>query len=65
LPQGRQPAWAALWQAVLGERNEAARLNLDRKATLLAALVGLESLARGASDPATRSGWHSLRIHDS
>jgi len=62
---GRLPAWAALWQAVLGERNEAARLNLDRKATLLAALVGLESLARGASDPATRSGWHSLRIHDS
>jgi DNA polymerase-3 subunit delta' len=44
---GRLPMWAGLWQTVLSDRNEAARLNLDRKALLLAALARLEGLARG------------------
>jgi DNA polymerase III subunit delta' len=54
---GRLPAWAALWQAVLRDRNEAARLNLDRRAVLLAALARLEALARGQGAPAVQSGW--------
>ena len=44
---GRLPAWASLWESVLRERNEAAQLNLDRKALLLGALQRLESLAAG------------------
>ncbi len=54
---GRLTAWAALWQGVLRDRNEAARLNLDRKAVLLAALARLEALARGQGAPETQSGW--------
>jgi DNA polymerase-3 subunit delta' len=47
IAKGRLPEWAALWQGVLRERNEALRLNLDRKALLLGALARLEALAGG------------------
>jgi DNA polymerase-3 subunit delta' len=43
----RLPAWAALWQTVLQERNDALELNLDRKALVLGALARLEAVARG------------------
>ena len=42
----RLPDWAALWQTVLAERNDALELNLDRKALILGALTRLEALAR-------------------
>jgi len=42
---GRLPRWAALWETVLREKNEAARLNLDRKALILGTLARLEALA--------------------
>jgi DNA polymerase-3 subunit delta' len=41
------PAWAALWENALSEKNEAVRLNLDRKALLLGVFGRLEALARG------------------
>jgi DNA polymerase-3 subunit delta' len=44
---GRLPDWAALWQTVLKERNDALELNLDRRALVLGALARLEALARG------------------
>jgi DNA polymerase-3 subunit delta' len=42
---GALPVWAALWQTVLKERNDALELNLDRKALVLGALARLEALA--------------------
>jgi DNA polymerase-3 subunit delta' len=42
---GALPDWAALWQTVLKERNDALELNLDRKALVLGALARLEALA--------------------
>jgi DNA polymerase III subunit delta' len=44
---GRLPSWAALWQTVLQEKNDALELNLDRKALILGALGRLEAAARG------------------
>ena len=46
---GQLPAWAALWQAVLKDRNEALELNLDRKTLILGVLARLEMLARGSA----------------
>lgn len=46
IPEARLPAWAALWETVLRERNEAAQLNLDRKALIMGTLAKLEALAR-------------------
>ena len=42
----RLPNWAALWQTVLKERNDALELNLDRRALVLGALARLEAVAR-------------------
>jgi DNA polymerase-3 subunit delta' len=47
IKDGRLPEWAALWQTVLAERNDALELNLDRKALVLGALGRLEAVARG------------------
>jgi DNA polymerase-3 subunit delta' len=47
IAEGGLPDWAALWQSVLTERNEAVRLNLDRKALLLGAFARLAALAHG------------------
>jgi DNA polymerase III subunit delta' len=47
IPARRLPAWAALWESALRDKNEAVRLNLDRKALLLGMLGRLEALARG------------------
>jgi DNA polymerase III subunit delta' len=47
IKDGQLPVWAALWQAVLKERNEALELNLDRKALILNVLSRLEAVARG------------------
>lgn len=46
IPEARLPAWAALWETVLRERNEAVLLNLDRKALIMGTLAKLEALAR-------------------
>ena len=47
IPASRLPEWAALWEGALREKNEAMRLNLDRKALLIGMLGRLEALARG------------------
>jgi DNA polymerase-3 subunit delta' len=47
IAEERLPAWAAFWQTTVLERNEAALLNLDRKALIMGTLAGLEALARG------------------
>jgi DNA polymerase-3 subunit delta' len=47
IKDGALPDWAALWQTVLKERNDALELNLDRKALVLGALARLEAQARG------------------
>ncbi len=47
IPEHRLAAWAAFWEAALRERNEAALLNLDRKALIMGTLARLEALARG------------------
>ena len=47
IPASRLPEWAALWEGELREKNEAVRLNLDRKALLIGMLGRLEALARG------------------
>ena len=47
IPASRLPEWAALWEGALREKNEAVRLNLDRKALLIGMLGRLEALARG------------------
>ena len=47
IAEPRLSAWAALWEALLGERIEAQLLNLDRKALILGALAKLEAVARG------------------
>jgi len=44
--ENRMPDWAALWQAVLKERNESLELNLDRRSLVLGTLARLETLAR-------------------
>jgi DNA polymerase III subunit delta' len=47
IAQHRLPAWAAIWQEILREKNEAQELNLDRKALILGAFARLEAVARG------------------
>jgi DNA polymerase-3 subunit delta' len=47
IKDGRLPDWAALWQRVLKERNDALELNLDRRALVLGALARLEAVAQG------------------
>ncbi len=46
IPDTRLPAWAALWETVLREREDAVLLNLDRKALIVGTLARLEALAR-------------------
>jgi DNA polymerase-3 subunit delta' len=45
IPEARLPAWAALWEAILSERADAALLNLDKKALMLGTFSRLEALA--------------------
>jgi DNA polymerase-3 subunit delta' len=42
---GRLPAWAALWEALLRQKNDALLLNLDRKALIIAAFAELQAVA--------------------
>lgn len=42
----RLAAWASLWETALRERDDAALLNLDRKALILGTFAQLEALAR-------------------
>jgi DNA polymerase III subunit delta' len=46
IPEERLAAWAALWEAILRERADAALLNLDKKALVLGTFARLEALAR-------------------
>jgi DNA polymerase-3 subunit delta' len=46
IPEGRLPAWAALWESVLAEREDTLLLNLDRKALIVGTLARLQALAR-------------------
>jgi DNA polymerase-3 subunit delta' len=46
IPEAKLSAWAALWEAVLREREDAVLLNLDRKALIVGTLARLEALAR-------------------
>jgi DNA polymerase-3 subunit delta' len=46
IKDGRLPDWAALWQTVLKERNDALELNLDRKALVVGTLARLETISR-------------------
>jgi DNA polymerase-3 subunit delta' len=46
IPEAKLADWAALWEMVLRERNEAALLNLDRKALIMGTLGRLAALAR-------------------
>jgi DNA polymerase III subunit delta' len=47
IPEHRLPAWAALWEQLLRDKNEAQELNLDKKALILGAVARLEAVARG------------------
>ena len=47
IPEHRLAAWAALWQQLLRDKNEAQELNLDKKALILGAVARLEAVARG------------------
>ena len=47
IPEHRLPAWAALWEQLLRDKNEAQELNLDKKALILGAIARLEAVARG------------------
>jgi DNA polymerase-3 subunit delta' len=47
IPEHRLPAWAALWEQLLRDKNEAQELNLDKKALILGAIARLEAAARG------------------
>ena len=46
IPEAKLSAWAALWETVLREREDAVLLNLDRKALIVGTLARLEALAR-------------------
>jgi len=46
IPTTRLPAWAALWEDIGRERAEAALLNLDKRALVLATFAKLERLAQ-------------------
>ena len=46
IPEAAPAAWAALWETVLRERDDAVLLNLDRKALILGTFARLEALAR-------------------
>jgi DNA polymerase-3 subunit delta' len=46
IPDARLPAWASAWEAILRERNDAALLNLDRRALITGTFAKLEALAR-------------------
>jgi len=46
IPEGRLPAWAELWQAIVADKADAEELNLDRKALILRTLARLEAAAR-------------------
>jgi DNA polymerase-3 subunit delta' len=46
IPEARLAAWAALWETVLRERDDAVLLNLDRKALIMGTFARLEALAR-------------------
>ena len=46
IPDGRLPAWAALWETLLRDKADADLLNLERKALILRAIAGLEAVAR-------------------
>jgi DNA polymerase-3 subunit delta' len=45
IPEDKLPAWAALWEAVVRERNDSALLNLDRKALIIGTLARLQAAA--------------------
>jgi DNA polymerase-3 subunit delta' len=47
IAEHRLPAWAALWEQLLRDKNEAQELNLDKKALILGAIARLEAVARG------------------
>ena len=47
IPEHRLAAWAALWEQLLRDKNEAQELNLDKKALILGAVARLEAVARG------------------
>jgi DNA polymerase-3 subunit delta' len=46
IPEGRLPAWAELWQAIVADKADADELNLDRKALILRTLARLEAAGR-------------------
>jgi DNA polymerase III subunit delta' len=46
IPEAKLPAWAALWEAILREREDTVLLNLDRRALIIGTLERLEALAR-------------------
>jgi DNA polymerase-3 subunit delta' len=45
--EGRLPEWAALWENLMRQKNEALLLNLDRKALMIGAFLELQATARG------------------
>jgi DNA polymerase-3 subunit delta' len=47
IAEHRLPAWAALLEQLLRDKNEAQELNLDKKALILDAVARLEAVARG------------------
>ena len=47
IPPAKQPAWAELWQTILGEKADARELNLDRKALLVRTFARIEAASRG------------------
>jgi DNA polymerase III subunit delta' len=46
IPEGKLPAWAALWETILLERADADLLNLDKRALITGTFAKLETLAR-------------------
>jgi len=46
IPGHRLAAWAAAWEQILRDKNEALELNLDRKALMLGAIARLEAVAK-------------------
>src|SRR5262249_43580304 len=47
IAEHRLPVWAALWEQIVREKDDAMALNLDRKALILGTLARLEAVAKG------------------
>jgi DNA polymerase-3 subunit delta' len=47
IAEGRLPAWAELWQAIVRDKSDADELNLDRRALVVRSLARIEAAARG------------------